>query len=197
MYVTNSKMVGIALQYSFAKVDCANMSYTNMPVTALLDENGEILDWSFALNGFTDDMVCKVIDDNGSICYLGTEVMSYPSATGLVIDTAAMSVVPDRPLWADDLGYDEGPILGYYLPGTVAPFSTGGATSYGMFISGNDLYNVGIGKIIRYKNFDLEHPEVWNVSGSPNEFFVTSSGKVFITYWSASSKLVEIKFPNL
>jgi peptidoglycan hydrolase-like protein with peptidoglycan-binding domain len=141
--------------------------------------NGTMSYTSISLGGdysVTDDIACRYIDETGALCYAGTD-FNYPGysteKTGFKIDTKNM---------------------------TFTKFSIEGSSSYGMFIKGNDLYNLGVSNnIIRYKNFDTSLPEIFSTPTIvPNEFLYSSTGKMFITDWKDinPSKLVEIIFKN-
>jgi len=185
MYVTNAAATsynGQSLDINFAKVDCDTMTYTTTYVQMpYYNPDDDMEENSYPLV-LTDDMACRVIDDNGSICYLGSEDNdpSWPPY-GWAVNTATM---------------------------VVTRFDAGQDVSYGMFIYGNDLYSVGgpfdqahlsvlTGIIIKYKDFDLEHPQIWgSLPFVPNELFHTSNGKMFVTDWKYPSKLIEFKFPD-
>jgi len=145
----------------FAKVNLnGSMSYTSIS----LNDNYSI----------TDDIVCRYMDETGSLCYAGTDIgyTGYSTEkTGFKIDTRNM---------------------------TFTKFSIGGDSSYGMFIKDDNLYNLDVNnKIIRYKNFDTSLPEFFSTpSIVPNELLFSSSGKMYITDWQDPnpSKIIEIKF---
>lgn len=118
----------------------------------------------------TDDMACRYMDDTGSICYVGTDEGAL-NPMGYKIDTRTMA---------------------------TSTFSTGGASTYGMFIKDNDLYALGINDtLVRYKNFDTSAPEIFSTPGiTPNEMLYSTDGKMFLTDWSDSSRLVEFNLPE-
>ncbi len=139
--------------------------------------NGVMSYTSISLNdnySLTDDIACQYIDETGSYCYAGTDTgyTGYSTEkTGFKIDTRNM---------------------------TFTKFSIGGDSSYGLFIKDNNLYNLGIsGKIVRYKNLDVSLPEIFDAPGLiPNEFFSSSTGKIYVTDWKDlnQSKIIEVKF---
>ncbi len=146
---------------------------------AKVNLNGTMSYTSISLGGnysITDDITCRYMDETGSLCYAGTD-FNYPGysseKTGFKIDSRNM---------------------------TFTKFSIGGSSSYGMFIKGNDLYNLGLNNtIVRYRDFDTSLPEIFSTSSIvPNEFLYSSSGKIYISDWQNSnpSKLVEILFKN-
>ncbi len=149
MYVTT---VYQNLSY-FAKVNCADLTYSNVTVNT---------------NMLTDDMACRKIDENGSICYAGSDV-GATRTLGASINTSTM---------------------------IVTEFVTGGA-SYGMFIYNGDLYSMGVnGNIVRYKNFNTAAPEYFATTYIPNEMFMSSSGKIFITSWASTTALYQVQLGN-
>ncbi len=119
---------------------------------------------------YTDDMACRYVDETGSICYAGADEYAV-SDLGLVIDTRTMA---------------------------TSSFPMGGTTSYGMFIKDSNLYSLNFNNTItRFPNFNTTTPEIFSTPGiTPNEMFYSDSGKLFITDWSASSKLIEFKLAD-
>ena len=125
---------------------------------------------SAGLKEATDDMACRYVDDNGAMCYIGADIGST-NPNSFAVNTALM---------------------------TVSTFSTGVTSSYGMFIYNGNLYNLGsAGTITRYKNFNTAAPEIFSISPIvPNEFFYSSTGKMYVTDWNNASSLIEFKLPD-
>lgn len=119
---------------------------------------------------YTDDMACHLIDDTGSICYAGPDEGAVDNK-GLKIDTHTMA---------------------------TSSFPMGGTTSYGMFIKDDNLYSLNYNNtIVRYPNFDTNAPEIFATPGvKPNEMLCSDEGKLFVTDWSDSSKLIEFQLAD-
>lgn len=120
--------------------------------------------------GATDDMACNYVNNSGSTCYAVTD-SGFTINTGYKIDTATM---------------------------TFTPFSINSEPSYGSFIYNNNLYVIGSnGRVIFYPNLDTTAPQIYDLPGDiPNEFFYSSSGKLFVTDWNSPSRVMEIKLAN-
>jgi len=140
----------------FAKVNLTDLSFSSIS----LGTNDPM----------TDDMACRLMDDTGSICYVGPDEGATGNK-GYKVDTRTM---------------------------TTSSFPMGGTTSYGMFIKDNNLYSLNFNNTItRYQNFDTNAPEIFSTpSIIPNEMLYSDEGKLFITDWSASSKLIEFKLAD-
>lgn len=120
--------------------------------------------------GTTDDMACSYVNDSGATCYAVSD-QTMVREVGYKIDTATM---------------------------TVTEFSINNEGSYGSYVYNNDLYVLdSLNKIIRYKNLDTTTPEVFAIpSITPNEFFTSSDGKLFVSDWKSPSQLIEFRLSS-
>lgn len=113
----------------------------------------------------TDDFWYENIDDNGGYCY----VVGEGTGGGVRIRTEDMTTVAFSAL-----------------------------PSYGIFSDGTDLYSLGYEGFIQvYPAFDITNPQTYSIypeGYSPNEFFYSSTGKLFFTDWKDDSgQLLEFR----